>query len=184
METLVNKEVKSWSIDPTHSSIHFAVKHMVISQTKGSFSDYKLKVETQGTDFTNAKIELEIAVDSINTHMTDRDGHLKSADFFDAAQFPTIKFVSTSMTKLNDEEFKLLGNITIKGVTKQIEFKVNYGGQLADPWGNLRAGFTLEGAIDRFDFGLTWNSLLETGSAVVGKTVKLLAEIEVVVPNK
>jgi polyisoprenoid-binding protein YceI len=183
METLTKNDVKVWSVDPTHSSIHFAVKHMVISQTKGSFPTYKLNVETKGNDFANAKIELDIDVNSINTNMPDRDNHLRSADFFDAAQFPSIKFISTSMTKVNDEDYKLVGNITIKGITKPIEFKVNYGGQVVDPWGNNRAGFAIEGHIDRFDFNLTWNTLIETGGAMVGKTVKLLAEIEIISPK-
>jgi polyisoprenoid-binding protein YceI len=122
-------------------------------------------------------------VSSIDTNTTDRDNHLRSADFFDTEKFPTINFVSKSMTKVSDEDYKLNGDITIKGITRPIEFKVNYGGQLVDPWGYTRAGFTIEGAIDRFDFGLNWNSLLETGGAVVAKTVKLQAEIELVSPK-
>ncbi|MGB3949198.1 MAG: YceI family protein [Bacteroidia bacterium] len=180
METLTEKQVKVWALDPTHSSVHFAVKHMVIAQTKGHFGDYTLKVESTGNDFENAKVELEIAVASINTAMPDRDNHLRSADFFDAEKYPTIKFVSKSFTKVNDEDYKLVGDITIKGITRPIEFKVNYGGQLVDPWGNTRAGFTVEGSIERFDFGLNWNTVLETGGAVVGKAVKLQAEIETV----
>jgi polyisoprenoid-binding protein YceI len=180
METSVNKEVKMWAVDPTHSSVHFAVKHMVISKTKGSFAGYSVKAETMGSDFENAKIELEIQVNSIDTNMSDRDNHLRSADFFHAEQFPVIRFTSDKMKKINDDEFILSGNITIKDITKPIDFKVNYGGQVVDPWGNLRAGFTLTGSIDRFDFGLTWNTLLETGGAMVGREVKLEAEIEMV----
>lgn len=180
METIVKNELKVWSLDPTHSSVHFAVKHMVISQTKGTFENYKLKVESNGHDFLDAKIELEIDVNSINTNMKDRDNHLRSADFFDATQFPSIKFVSRSMAKINEEDYKLIGDITIKGITRSIEFKVNFGGQVIDPWGNIRAGFTLESSIDRFDFGLNWNTLLEAGNAMVGKVVKLQAEIEIV----
>lgn len=179
METTTENAVKVWSLDQTHSSAHFAVKHMVISQTKGAFDAYKLNVETNGLDFENAKIELEIDVNSINTNMADRDNHLRSADFFDAGQFPSIKFVSASMKKINDEDYILSGDITIKGITKPIDFKVNYGGQVIDPWGNIRAGFALESTIDRFDFDLTWNALIETGGAMVGKMVKLQAEIEI-----
>ena len=180
MKTTESKAVKVWSLDPTHSSIHFAVKHMVISQTKGTFEHYKLNVESNGHNFLDAKIELEIDVNSINTSMTDRDNHLRSADFFDAAQFPVIKFISRSMSKITDEDYKLSGDITIKGITRAIEFKVNYGGQVIDPWGNTRAGFTLEGSIERFDFGLNWNTLLEAGGAMVGKVVKIQAEMEIV----
>ena len=183
METTTQTAVHTWNVDPTHSSIHFAVKHMVISQTKGAFNDYTLKVESEGETFSDAKIELEIDVKSINTNMSDRDNHLRSADFFDVEKFPKMKFVSTSMKTINGEDYILKGNMTIKDVTKEIEFKVNYGGQVIDPWGNVRAGFTLDGAIDRFDFGLTWNALIETGGAMVGKTVKLQAEIELVRPK-
>ena len=180
METMTKKDVKVWSIDPSHSGINFSVKHMVISQVKGSFNNYKLKAETNGLDFSDAKIELEIDVKSINTNTEDRDKHLLSAEFFDAEKYPTIKFVSKSMIKINDEDYKLIGDITIKGITKSIEFKANYGGQLIDPWGNVRAGFNIESSIDRFDFGLNWNSLLEAGGAILGKEVKLKAEIEIV----
>lgn len=183
METTTNNATKTWTLDPTHSSVHFSVKHMVISQSKGAFKDYKLNVTTNGLEFENAKIELEINVSSIDTNMPDRDAHLRGADFFDAEKYPTIKFVSTSMKKINDEDYILKGNMTIKDVTKEIEFKVNYGGQVVDPWGNIRSGFTLESTLDRFDFGLTWNALIETGGAMVGKTVKLQAEIEVVTPK-
>jgi polyisoprenoid-binding protein YceI len=183
METMTKNDVKVWSLDPSHSSVHFAVKHMVISQAKGAFSAYTVKVETNGADFADAKIEFEIDVKSISTQSADRDNHLLASDFFDAAQFPVIKFVSTSMIKINDEEYKLIGNITVKGITKPIEFKVNYGGQLVDPWGNVRAGFTIESSVNRFDFGLNWNTLLEAGGAMVGKTVKLQAEIEIVTPK-
>lgn len=180
METMTKNDVKVWSLDIAHSSVHFAVKHLVISQAKGSFMNYALKVETIGSEFSDAKIEFEIAVNSINTASTDRDNHLKAADFFDVEKYPTIKFVSKSMTKINDEEYKLIGDITIKGITKSIDFKVNYGGQLVDPWGNVRAGFTIESSIDRFDYGLNWNTLLEAGQAMLGKVVKLQAEIEII----
>ena len=119
-------------------------------------------------------------MNSINTATADRDAHLKSPDFFDVEKFPTITFVSKSFTKINDEDYTLTGDFTIKGITKTIDFKVTYGGQIVDPYGNLRAGFSLESAIDRHDFGLNFNPLLETGGAVLGKQVKLLAEIEMI----
>lgn len=182
METTTQKPT-TWNVDNAHSSIHFAVKHMVISQSKGHFSNYKLSVNSSAADFSDAQIELDIDVNSISTGMNDRDNHLRSADFFDVAKYPSIVFKSTSFTKINEEDYVLKGNITIKDVTKEIEFKVSYGGQLVDPWGNQRAGFTLSGSIDRFDFGLVWNTLMETGGALVGKQVKLEAEIEIVRPN-
>ena len=183
METMTKNDVKVWSLDPSHSSVHFAVKHMVIAQAKGSFTNYSLKVETNGSEFTDAKIELEIDVNSITTGTADRDNHLRAADFFDVEKYPKIKFASKSMSKINDEDYILTGDITIKVITKSIEFKVNYGGQIVDPWGNVRAGFTIESSIDRFDFGLNWNTLLEAGHAMLGKTVKLQAEIEIITPQ-
>lgn len=180
METTTTNDVKVWSVDPTHSSIHFSVKHMVIAKAKGLFESFKASAETQGSNFENAKIELEIMVNSINTGVVDRDSHLKSTDFFDAANFPVIKFISRQMKKINEEEYILSGDISIKNITKPIEFKVNYGGQVIDPYGNLRAGFALESSIDRFDFGLTWNALLEAGGAMVGKQIKIEAEIEII----
>jgi polyisoprenoid-binding protein YceI len=183
METKTKNDVKAWTLDAAHSTVHFSVKHMIISHAKGAFNDYKITAETNGLDFEDAKIELEIDVKSINTNMADRDNHLRSVDFFDVEKYPTIKFISKSMQKINDEEYKLIGNITVKDITRPIEFKVNYGGQVIDPWGNIRTGFGLEGAIDRFDFGLTWNALIETGGAMVGKNVKLEASIEMVSPK-
>ncbi len=180
METQVKNEVKTWSVDQAHSSVHFSVKHMVIAKAKGSFAAYSVKAETNGSDFENAKIELVIDVTSINTGVADRDGHLKSPDFFDASNFPTIKFISREMKKQNEEEYILKGDITIKGITKPLDFKVSFGGEIVDPYGNTRAGFALESSIDRFDFGLEWNALLEAGGAMVGKLVKLEAEIEMI----
>src|ERR1051325_7094934 len=178
--TTTTTGMRTWSLDPTHSSVQFAVRHMVISETKGHFEHYKLNVVTHGSDFADAKVELEIDVNSISTNMVDRDNHLRSPDFFDAAKFPLITFRSSAFEKVDEEEYKLSGDITIKGVTKPIVLKAIYGGQVVDPWGNLRAGFRVEGSINRFDFGLSWNSLLETGGAVVAKTVRLEAAIEVV----
>lgn len=180
METKTTKEVKTWTLDPVHSSIHFAVRHMVISEIKGLFETYKLNVKPGKNDFAGARIDLEIDVNSISTNMTDRDNHLRSPEFFDAAQFPVIKFTSTSFEKIDEESYRLAGNLTIKDISRPVEFRVSYGGQAVDPWGNLRAGFKVEGNINRFDFGLSWNALLETGGAVVGKNVKIEASVELV----
>jgi polyisoprenoid-binding protein YceI len=175
-----NPETMTWTIDPAHSNIQFGVRHMVISETKGSFGNYTLEVSTKGMDFSDAKVMLQLDVNSINTHMSDRDAHLRSADFFDAERFPVIRFLSTSFEKIDDEEYKLSGELSIREKTLPIEFKVTYGGQITDPWGNTRAGFTLQGSLNRFDYDLNWNSLMETGSLVVGKTVKLEASIELI----
>ena len=180
MNTQTQKQAKTWTLDPIHSGIHFSVRHMVISESRGDFKNYKLNVLTDGFDFEDAKIELEIEVKSISMGMPDRDKHLLSAEFFDADKFPFIKFVSSSFEKISEEDYLLKGNMTIKETTKPVELKVNYGGQVIDPWGNIRVGFSIEGSVNRFDFGLNWNSLIQTGGAVVGKTVRISSNIEMV----
>lgn len=167
-----------WSIDPTHSEVQFKVKHLVISTVTGSFQNFEGTVETEGDDFSNAKVNFSLDVTSINTNQEQRDGHLKSADFFDAEKYPHIKFESTSVTKEGDDEYKLTGNLTIKDVTKPVTLKVEHGGMAADFYGNTKAGFEIEGKINRKEFGLTWNGVTEAGAIVVGEDVKLFANIQ------
>jgi polyisoprenoid-binding protein YceI len=167
-----------WSIDPTHSEVQFKVKHLVISTVTGSFQNFEGTVETEGDDFTNAKVNFSLDVTSINTNQEQRDGHLKSADFFDAEKYPHVKFESTSVTKEGDDEYKLTGNLTIKDVTKPVTLKVEHGGMATDFYGNTKAGFEIEGKINRKEFGLTWNGVTEAGAIVVGEDVKLHANIQ------
>lgn len=162
-----------WSIDPMHSEVQFKVKHLVISTVSGFFKSFEGSVETEGDDFENAKIEFSIDIDSISTNQTQRDEHLKSPEFFDAAQYPHIKFVSTSFTSTGDDEYELKGNLTIKGVTKPVTLAVEHGGSAADFYGNTKAGFEISGKINRKDFGLTWDGVTEAGSVVVGEDIKL-----------
>lgn len=169
-----------WVIDPTHSEITFKVKHLMITNIKGEFRTFSASIASSSTDFTSAKAEATIEVESIFTNNTDRDGHLKSADFFDATNHSTLSFESTSFVKTSNETYKLLGNLTIKGISKEINLDVEFAGINKDPWGNEKAGFTLEGKINRKDWGLNWNAALETGGVLVGEEVKISAELQFV----
>jgi len=143
----------TWVIDPTHSEVQFKVKHLVISTVTGSFKSFEGSVQTEGDSFDGASIQFTADVNSIDTNMEQRDGHLKSADFFDAENFPTLSFASTSFVQKGDDEFTLTGDLTLRGVTKSISLAVNYGGQMVDFYGNTKAGFELTGKINRKDFG-------------------------------
>jgi polyisoprenoid-binding protein YceI len=173
-------QTTNWNIDKSHSHILFGVKHMVISTVTGYFRIFDGKLVTKGDDFNNGYIEFNINTSSINTDNEQRDKHLQSPDFFDAAKYPNITFKSKYMKKLNDNEYELIGNLTIKNVTKEIKLNVEYNGTIKDPYGKTRAGFKLSGKLDRFDYGLEWSKTIETGGLVVGKEVKIDAEIEVV----
>jgi len=175
MET---QTVTKWVIDPTHSEVQFKVKHLVISTVTGSFKNFEGTVETEGDDFSNAKIEFKVDINSIDTNQPQRDGHLRSADFFDAEKYPHIIFQSTSVTKESDEDYKLTGNLTIKDVTKTVTFEVEHGGIASDSYGNTKAGFEIEGKINRKEFGLTWDGVTEAGSIVVGDDIKLQINIQ------
>lgn len=167
-----------WVIDPTHSEIGFKVKHMMFTNVSGKFQNFNAFIETTGENFEDAKIEFSGDIDSVTTGNADRDGHLLSADFFDAEQYPKITFEATSFKKIYDNEYKLTGNLSLHGVTKSITLDTEFGGLQNDPWGNKKAGFILEGKINRKDFNLTWNSTLETGGVLVGEEVKLGIELQ------
>ncbi|UKJ09171.1 YceI family protein [Solitalea lacus] len=167
-----------WGIDPSHSEIQFKIKHMMVSNVTGNFNQFDVNVETDNDNFENAKISFNADIDSISTGNEQRDSHLKSADFFDAESFPKITFESSEFNKVDDSEFELKGNLTIKDITKPIKLNVEFGGSGLDPWGNKKAGFSIAGKINRKDFGLNWNSALETGGVLVSDEVKLLAEVQ------
>lgn len=179
MATETLKKTK-WNLDPTHSEIGFKVKHMMITNVSGSFGKFDINVETEDKDFSTAQIEFVAQLDSITTGSADRDNHLKSGDFFDAAQYPQLRFVSTTMKKKDEDSYELLGDLTIRDVTRPVKLDVEYGGIGKDPWGNEKAGFTLSGKIKRTDFNLNWNAALETGGVLVGEEVKLLGDIQLV----
>ncbi|WP_129019606.1 YceI family protein [Edaphocola flava] len=167
-----------WALDPTHSELLFKVKHLMITNVKGEFRTFSAAID--GEDFTSAPVTVKIDTESVFTNNNDRDGHLKSPDFFDAAQYPSITFTSKSFKKVDDDEYTLTGDLTIKDVTKEVSLQVTYGGVNKDPWGNQKAGFSVKGKINRTDFGLTWNAALETGGVLVSEEVKIDAEVQFV----
>jgi len=166
-----------WVIDPTHSEVAFKVKHLMISNVKGNFSAFEVNVLTDGDDFSHAEINVSINTSSISTGVADRDAHLKSPDFFDSANFETMTFVSKSLTGSGDD-YKLDGDLTIRGITNPVSLNVEFGGLMTDPWGNVKAGFNVDGKINRKDWGLTWNAALEAGGVLVAEEVRINAEIE------
>lgn len=162
----------TWKIDPAHSEIGFKVKHMVISSVPGLFEKFEGTVATERPDFHDARIRFEADIDSISTGNEQRDGHLKSPDFFDAAKHPKMSFVSTSFTKKGDGEYELIGDLTIRGNTRRVPLKATYNGTVMGFDGRM-AAFEISGKLSRKDFGLLWNALTETGGVVVGDDVKL-----------
>jgi polyisoprenoid-binding protein YceI len=167
-----------WVIDPAHSEIQFKVKHLVISNVTGGFDKFDAIVYAAGDDFTDAQVEFKADVASINTNQTDRDNHLKSPDFFDAVNHPELTFVSKSLRKKGKNGFLLSGDLTIRGTTKQVELEGEFGGIVKDPYGNTKAGFELNGKINRKEFGLHWNAITEAGGMVVADEIKLMMNIE------
>ncbi|QXU48682.1 YceI family protein [Chryseobacterium sp. D764] len=163
-----------WILDPTHSEITFKVKHMMISNVKGSFRTFTAEIESEDEFFANAKTTATIQTDSVFTNNTDRDNHLKSAEFFNAEVHPTITFESQALNN------SIVGNLTINGITKPVDLDVDFGGINVDPWGNTKAGFSFEGKISRKDFGLNWNAALEAGGVMVSDDVKIAGELQFV----
>lgn len=166
-----------WTIDPTHSEVGFKVKHMMFTNVSGQFDTYDATITTEDFDFLTSKIEFSADIDSINTGNSDRDNHLKSADFFDAEKNPKLTFVSSSLVKKGDDH-ELTGELTINGITKTVKLETEVSGLLKDPWGNTKVGLNATGKINRTDFGLTWNSALETGGVLVSEEVKLNIELQ------
>ena len=167
-----------WAIDPTHSEIGFKVKHMMFTNVSGKFETYEATIVTEDDNFENASIEFSADINSIDTNNTDRDNHLKSADFFDADNHPKLTFKASSFTKIDGHNYELTGDLSIKGVTKTVKFPVEFSGLMKDPWGNTKAGLNIDGKINRKDWGLNWNSALETGGVLVGEDVKLNIELQ------
>jgi len=170
METLVKTR---WAIDPTHSEIAFKVKHMMISTVTGHFEKFDAAVETEGEDFRYARVHFTAQIDSINTKNRDRDQHLKSEDFFNAKAYPDLTFKSKSF----DGE-RLTGDLTIRGITKEVTLNVNLNGIAVDPYGQMKAGFEISGEINRKDYNLNWDAVTEAGSIVVSDKVKLAVDVQ------
>lgn len=167
-----------WTLDTAHSEIGFKVRHLVITNVSGKFDSFEGSVTSSSEDFADAQINFSADINSINTGNEQRDGHLKSDDFFNAEQFPKLTFTSTSFKKVSGEQYKLEGHMTIRDITKPVTLDVEFGGTIVDPWGNLKAGFEINGKINRKDFNLKWDALTETGGAVVSDEVKLHIHIE------
>lgn len=180
METKVETKTK-WVIDASHSELGFRVKHLMISNVKGEFR--KFSAEIDGEDFTKSPIKVIIDASSIYTNDDSRDGHLKSADFFDTENYSEIVFTGSSFQKLDESNYKLIGQLTIKGVNKSVALDVEFGGINKDPWGNEKAAFAISGKINRKDWGLNWNAALETGGVLVSDEVRIHAEVQFVKQN-
>lgn len=168
----------TFKIDTAHSEIGFKIKHLMISSVSGVFKKFDATIETDTEDFSDAKISFTADVDSIDTKDAQRDTHLKSDDFFNAEQYPLLKFTSTSIQRKSDNESIVTGDLTIRDVTKPVDLYVEYNGTVTDPWGQVKAGFDISGKISRQDYGLKWNALTEAGGMVVGDDVKLHLLIE------
>jgi polyisoprenoid-binding protein YceI len=168
----------TWALDPAHSEIGFKVKHMMFTNVSGNFTQFDAAVETESDSFDNAKFSFKGVTDSITTGNKDRDAHLLSPDFFDAATYPEITFASTGFSKINEGEFELTGDLTLHGVTKPVHLNTEFGGLAKDPWGNTKAGLSITGKINRKDWDLNWNSALETGGVLVGEEIKLNFELQ------
>lgn len=169
-----------WEIDSSHSGIHFSVRHMVIAKVRGQFTRWSGTVLVEDGDLGRASVNAVIDASSIDTGVADRDAHLRSADFFDVANHPEITFKSTRIEEVDDERLRVGGDLMIRGATRAVVLDVQHAGPTKDPWGNLRAGFTAKASIDRKDFGLTWNQLLEAGGLVVGDRIDIEIEVEAV----
>ena len=165
--------MKMWKIDPAHSEINFKVKHLVVSTVTGHFNQFDASIETNSEDFSDAKIKFEADVNSISTKSEQRDTHLKSEDFFDAQNHPKMTFVSKSVKKISDNELKVKGDLTIRGIKKEISLDVIYNGVVAGFGGSQVAGFEVRGKLNRFDYGLQWNALTEAGGVVVSSEVRI-----------
>jgi polyisoprenoid-binding protein YceI len=169
-----------WTLDPTHTEIQFKVRHLMITHVTGSFGKFTADLETEDEKFETAKVSFTAEVDSITTNNEQRDGHLKSADFFETSKYPALTFVSSKLERISGEEYTLHGAMSFHGVTKNIDLHVEHGGVIKDPWGNTRTGFTVEGKINRKDFGLVWNAATEAGGVVVSDEVKIHVSAEFV----
>jgi len=168
----------TWNLDKSHSGITFSVRHMMITNVRGSFNEFDAAVSADPADLAGLEASLTIDVASIDTKDEGRDGHLKSADFFNVEQFPQIAFKKTSLVSKGGEDYTLTGDLTIAGVTKSVILNTEISGPAKDPWGNTKFGVVADGTISRSEFGLTWNAALETGGFLVGDAIKIHIELE------
>ena len=180
MEEEKDMNTERWEIDSSHSGIHFSVRHLVIARVRGQFSRWTGTLQVPDGDFGRASLDVVIDAASIDTGVADRDAHLRSAEFLDAERYPEITFTSTQVEPAGRDRLRAAGQLTIKGVAREVTLDVEHHGQAKDPWGNERAAFSAKTSIDRREFGLTWNQVLETGGVLVGERIDIEIEIEAV----
>ncbi len=176
--TTVFPQQVTWKVDQVHSRVEIAVRHMVIAEVTGRFTDFDATLVHTKKDFSDSQIEAVVKAYSITTDNEQRDNHLRSADFLDAENYPDITFASWAVEPIGKNAYKITGDLTIRGVTKRVELDTKYFGQVKDPYGNTRAGFKATASINRFDYGVNWNQLLETGGLIVGETVNITLNVE------
>jgi polyisoprenoid-binding protein YceI len=169
-----------WAIDSAHSEIAFKVKHLMITNVKGVFKEYEASIYTTGDDFLTSEVDFWMNPASVDTGDAKRDEHMRSADFFDVEHYKEITFTGNSYEKKDDENYVLWGDLTIKGITKRIKLDVEFAGVMKDPWGNQKAGFSINGKINRKDWGLNWNAALEAGGFLVSDTVNISCEVQLI----
>ena len=170
----------NWNIDVAHSGINFSVRHMVVSKVRGHFGKFSGTLAIDDADLARSSVDVTIDASSIDTGVAQRDGHLRSPDFLDVERYPEIRFLSTRLHRLGADQYHLAGELTIRGVTRQVLLDVELGGRAKDPWGNERIGFSAKTSIDRKDYGLAWNQVLEAGGVLVGDRVDIELEVEAV----
>jgi len=169
-----------WAIDKSHSKVGFSVIHMLIAEVDGIFKNFDGKIVSNDDSFENASVSLTVDINSVYTDNEKRDNHLKSDDFFNAEKYPKMTFVGKKFSKVDDKNYELVGDLTIRDVTKEVKLDVVLNGLITDPWGNRRAGFKLTGEVNRFDYGLKWNTVMEAGGLVVSENVTIKADIELI----
>ncbi len=172
--------VEKWEIDGGHSGIHFSVRHMVVAKVRGHFARWSGTITAPDGDFGRGSVDVTVEASSIDTGVADRDTHLKSPDFLDVAKHPQLTFKGKRVEKLGEERLRVIGDLTIRGTTRELALEVEYAGRTKDPWGNERAGFAAKSSIDRKSFGLVWNQALEAGGVLVGDRVDFEIEVEAV----
>jgi polyisoprenoid-binding protein YceI len=171
---------QNWQVDGAHSAVNLTVRHMVISKVRGHFARWNAKLALDTANLARSAVEVDIEADSIVTGVADRDAHLKSADFLDAQKYPTLTYRSRRIEVVSKDRVRVVGDLTIRGVTREVPLDVEVGGQGKDPWGNVRVGFSATASLNRKDFGLTWNQALETGGVLVADRVDIEIELQAI----
>jgi len=169
-----------WNLDTAHSSVNFSIRHMVVSKVRGRFAKFSGTVNLDDSDLTRSRVEATIDASSIDTGTPQRDAHLRSPDFFDVERFPELRFRSTRIEKVEDDRYRVVGSLTIRDVTREVTLDVEHGGRAKDPWGNERVGFVARAVLDRKNFGLEWNQVLEAGGVLVGDRVDIELDVQAV----